>query len=105
VKGACVQAAAAAEAARGREEGQIIAAHSKRERLQEVEVSRDGKWFATCGQRGHAAVWDISTGTHVRTLHGNTDYICCVAWSPDGCLLATGSSFGTARCGMWPQEV
>ena len=36
-------------------------------------------------------VWDADSGAHIRTLHGHTDSINSVAFSPDGRTIASGS--------------
>jgi WD40 repeat protein len=35
-------------------------------------------------------LWDLWTGDHLRTLEGHTGQVKAAAFSPDGCLLATG---------------
>jgi WD40 repeat protein len=84
----------------------VVSVHPCR-RTVAVAVSPDGHWFAVCGYElytegyrtptGHLAVWDTSTGAHVRTLHGHTDDVISGAWSPDGSLLATASNDDIAR--------
>ena len=37
------------------------------------------------------ALWDTSTGTHLRTLEGHTEHLSSVAFSPDGSMLASAS--------------
>ena len=49
--------------------------------------------------RATIGLWDARTGEHVRTLEGHTEDVCCVAFSPDGSTLASGSADGTIR--MW----
>ncbi|KAL4902246.1 hypothetical protein BDW74DRAFT_169721 [Aspergillus multicolor] len=44
-----------------------------------------------------AKVWQLSTGTLQSTLEGHSSYIDCVAFSPDGKLIASGSGDGTVR--------
>ncbi|KAK9467637.1 quinon protein alcohol dehydrogenase-like superfamily [Lipomyces arxii] len=40
---------------------------------------------------GTARVWDSETGTPVAAMKGHDKWVLCVAWSPDGELMATGS--------------
>lgn len=64
-----------------------------------VAFSPDGSMLAT-GVIDKAPVgksddvvwlWDTTTGEHIRTLTGHLSIIMCVAFSPDGQLLASGS--------------
>ena len=61
-----------------------------------VSVSPNGKHFATCGTRGHASIWDVTTGEHVRSLEGaggHRYYMKDVSWMclerPEGNMVAT----------------
>jgi WD40 repeat protein len=58
-----------------------------------LAFSPDGKLLAAAGglpaRNGEVKLWDISTGSEVRTVTGHTDAIYAVAFSPDGKLIAT----------------
>ncbi|KAM3827015.1 coronin-7-like isoform 1-T1 [Vipera latastei] len=42
-------------------------------------------------------IWDVRTGRQELGLHGHIDQIFSLAWSPDGCCLATASKDGKVR--------
>jgi WD40 repeat protein len=42
-------------------------------------------------------VWDAIAGAHKHTLTGHKDYICCVAFSPNGLHIILGSNDRTVR--------
>lgn len=42
-------------------------------------------------------MWDTETKSHHRPLRGHTDYVLCVAYSPDGRILASGDKNGIVR--------
>lgn len=46
-----------------------------------------------------ARIWDCNTQTPIHTLLGHTNWVLCVAYSPCGLMIATGSMDGTVR--LW----
>ena len=55
--------------------------------------------FAVATPTSSAEVVNIATARKVGTLEGHTDEVLCIAWSPDGDRIATGSRDGTI--GIW----
>jgi parallel beta-helix repeat protein len=82
---------------------------SHTDRVFSVAFSPDGRLLASgsCGQRdssgdciqGEIKLWDVASGSEVRTLTGHTDRVFSVAFSPDGRLLASGSGDNTIK--LW----
>ena len=55
-----------------------------------IAVDPSGCWLASAGEEA-VYLWDLTTGSLVRSLEGHTDFINDVAFSPDGRLLASSS--------------
>lgn len=59
-----------------------------------VAASPDGRWFATASFDHTVKLWDARTGRAARTFTGHPGPVWCVAFSPDGQLLAGGGDGG-----------
>lgn len=61
-------------------------------------ISPDGRFMAMSDLAAFDVyVWNTETGARVALLSGHKDAVRGIAWSPDGTLIATASSDGTAR--------
>lgn len=49
-------------------------------------------------------LWDVATGTCLRTFRGHTDLVYTVDWSPDGTRLVSGSSTNERALRLWDVE-
>ena len=63
-----------------------------------LAISPDGQTLVSGGGNVHnITIWNLSTHTQMRTLHGHTDIIHSVAISPGGRTLVSSSSDGTIK--------
>lgn len=63
------------------------------ERVTDVEFSPDGRRIAAAASYAQVAIeWDVATGAELQRLPAQGPMVQCVAYSPDGTLIATGST-------------
>jgi len=67
-----------------------------------IDVTKDGKRFATSGDDKTVRLWDASTGQRVHSLRGHSDKVYAVAFAPNGKTLASGSNDNTVK--LWDVE-
>jgi WD40 repeat protein len=59
----------------------------------------NGQMLASCSEDGKIMLWNGSTGAHIHTLEGHSDWVLSVRWRPDGARLLSCSWDGSMR--MW----
>ncbi|EDO06263.2 WD domain G-beta repeat family protein [Babesia bovis T2Bo] len=67
-----------------------------------MDFSADGKLLATGSGDSSVRIWDLQTGTPIKTLKGHTNWVMCVLWSPDCTRLASGGMDG--RVIIWEPD-
>jgi WD40 repeat protein len=66
-----------------------------------VAFSPDSKTLASAGDDRTVRLWDPNTGRQKAVLRGHQSLVSCLAYSPDGKRLATGSSDESATVKLW----
>ncbi|MBD2694301.1 trypsin-like peptidase domain-containing protein [Anabaena catenula] len=64
-----------------------------------IALSPKGEILASGSKNGSIELWNIATGSKIRTLQGHSDRIESLAFSPDGKTLASGSNDETIK--LW----
>ena len=75
----------------------IIEGHT--DRVNSVALSPDGQTLASGSHDRTIRLWDVNTGSLLRTLTGHTHSVLSVAFSPDSNILASGS--GDRKIRLW----
>jgi WD40 repeat protein len=66
-------------------------------------LSGEGYYNSFLGtSQGNARLWDVATGTEIRSFTGHTGEVFSAAFSPDGTKVLTGSADNTAR--LWDTD-
>jgi WD40 repeat protein len=66
-------------------------------RVDSVAFSPDGNTLVSAGEK--VQLWNVADGSELRTLPGPTDEVLCIAFSPDGRILAGGNADATIE--LW----
>ena len=53
-----------------------------------------GSWWQRGLKQMPIRLWEVATGENIATFHGHTSDVQCIAFSPDGTLMATGGHDG-----------
>ena len=62
-----------------------------------IAVSPDSSAAATCGNDKSVRLWELQTGTLIRTIWAHEDAACAVAFAPNGQAVASAGNDGTIR--------
>jgi WD40 repeat protein len=65
-----------------------------------VAFTSDGRYIVSGGLDRALSFWDRKTGKLAARLDWHVGAVLCLAFSPDGAVLATGSADGTVK--LWP---
>ena len=64
-----------------------------------ITMTGDGQFGVSAGHSSFAVVWDLATGNRIRELGGFERGMTCLAITPDGTRLVSGTSSGALR--LW----
>jgi WD40 repeat protein/pimeloyl-ACP methyl ester carboxylesterase len=64
-----------------------------------IAMTADGRFAVSAGYTSFAVVWDLATGNRIRELDGHERGMTCLAITPDGTRLVSGTSSGALR--LW----
>jgi len=67
----------------------VLPGHTKL--VRSITFSLDGIFLVSGGDDETVKLWDVQTGGVVKTFCGHTNYVLCVAISPDNTMIALGS--------------
>jgi hypothetical protein len=76
--------------------------HSKAVFKLVVDGDAKKQFAATCSADGTVKLWNLDAGSATKTLTGHTDWVYCVAISPDATMVAAGSWNGDVR--VWKTD-
>ena len=82
--------------------GQFMGTLTRGEHVLSVAFSQYGGRVASGGADDTIRIWDAKAGAF--ELNGHTDYVCCVAFSPNGKLLASGGEEQDCTVRIWDLE-
>ena len=60
--------------------------------VKSIDVSSNGKYIVSGSKDNNITLWDVSTGSFVRTYTGHAGSVSSVAFSPDGRLITSSSN-------------
>src|SRR4029079_16075551 len=67
-----------------------------------VEFSRDGKYLLSGGADKFVKIFEVATGTHVRSFEGHTHHVLDVSWKADGSTIASAGADNAVK--IWNVE-
>lgn len=67
--------------------------------VSDVAFSSDSRFLVSSSDDKTVRLWDVPTGSLIKTLHGHGSYVFCVNFQPDSNIIASGSFDETIR--MW----